>query len=105
MSRGTVALGSLMALLALAACQQSQNVQVGTRQAYLLAGDSLTYHRDRLLNRYAQDRGTTAAVIWSQWNQSQKWEFLMWTDLLGKRLPIYGGYSGSMLEQVTKLAQ
>ena len=46
----------------------------------------VNYHRDRLLDTYAQYKGLGNRVnAWNSLNYKQKWLFLIQTDLLGNR--------------------
>jgi len=57
--------------------------------SYQEAYDSLQTNRDRLLTQYAQDHGLTAAQQWWSMSSAERWEFLMITDLLGRRTFMY----------------
>jgi hypothetical protein len=78
-------LKSLVVCIALFSAAITIRADVSYQEAYA----SLQTNRDRLLTQYAQDHNMTAAQQWWSMSSAERWEFLMITDLLGRRSLMY----------------
>jgi hypothetical protein len=78
-------LKSLVVCIALFSAGITIRADVSYQEAYA----SLQTNRDRLLTQYAQDYNMTAAQAWAAMSSAERWEFLMITDLLGRRSLLY----------------
>jgi hypothetical protein len=76
---------SLVVCIALFSAGITIRADVSYQEAYA----SLQTNRDRLLTQYAQDYNLTAAQGWNAMSSAERWEFLVITDLLGRRSIMY----------------